>query len=896
MTAGGEDRHPLVGRDVELRALYGALTRARQGRAQVVVVEGEPGIGKSALLGTFVQGARLTGVRWLRCDEFAAGHAYGAADRLVGGEPLSGRSPVAAGRRVLGWFGERQDEEADVAVLVVDDAQWLDQASANALQFAVRRLRADRVLILVGRRAVPAAVGDLQADDPEATTLLRPARLDGASVCALARRVRGWDLGPELGDEVVTRTGGLPLFVTAVVRGAVDRDQLVSGTALPASAATAVGRLLESLEPPARRLVEATAVLAEPTSLVVLGQVAEVADPSAALTSAAVSGLVISDEHGDVACAHDLLSAAVRYGLSPARRRELHLRSATWTTGDRRLAHRTAASDRPNPLLVKELLAAAESARATLRYGTAAEHRLRAREVSPDVSERERLLVDALVEQVEAQELDRARELAPLVRRGPASSRRSLALGLLAAESGEVGSARTLLQESLDLASGAGDDMAATRAALAGAVLEVRLGDGVAALKLLDHAGGGSDPEIATDVLTTTGIALWLVGDPDRALSLLGSYAPTWAGTPWEADLLGVRGMVSLYAGRLPEALRDLDAAVSLLHLWRPSTNQSRIFALRSTTRFHVGDWDGAAVDAAAARALAEGPTQLWSAALALAVSVDVPAHRGRWEVAEDYLSRALTATPPVAQVSDVVASHAAGAALAREDYAEVLEVLDPLWSDAFLERRSRHGWLGPLIEARIVACAAVGRLTDAAEDLDRYEALVVRWPGGVTPPRMGWLRGMLAEARRKPRAARASYDSDLADQTMARYPFERAQVLLASGRLERMLGNRRLAIDRLTQARDVFARLRAQPYLERCTRELAACGLPSHLADPLALTTREDDVVALVLRGYSNKEVAAELFLTTRTVEYHLRNVYAKLGVSSRHELRRRRAAMLET
>ena len=155
MTAGGEDRHPLVGRDVELRALYGALTHARQGRAQVVVVEGEPGIGKSALLGTFVQGARLTGVRWLRCDEFAAGHAYGAADRLVGGEPLSGRSPVAAGRRVLGWFGERQDEEADVAVLVVDDAQWLDQASANALQFAVRRLRADRVLILVGRRAVP---------------------------------------------------------------------------------------------------------------------------------------------------------------------------------------------------------------------------------------------------------------------------------------------------------------------------------------------------------------------------------------------------------------------------------------------------------------------------------------------------------------------------------------------------------------------------------------------------------------------------------------------------------------------------------------------------------------------------------------------------------------------
>lgn len=83
---------------------------------------------------------------------------------------------------------------------------------------------------------------------------------------------------------------------------------------------------------------------------------------------------------------------------------------------------------------------------------------------------------------------------------------------------------------------------------------------------------------------------------------------------------------------------------------------------------------------------------------------------------------------------------------------------------------------------------------------------------------------------------------------------------------------------------------MRAVPYQQRCSADLAACGLPSHVADPLALTPREEDVVALVTRGFSNKQVAAELFLTVKTVEYHLRNIYAKLGVQSRHELRQRR------
>lgn len=84
--------------------------------------------------------------------------------------------------------------------------------------------------------------------------------------------------------------------------------------------------------------------------------------------------------------------------------------------------------------------------------------------------------------------------------------------------------------------------------------------------------------------------------------------------------------------------------------------------------------------------------------------------------------------------------------------------------------------------------------------------------------------------------------------------------------------------------------RLRAAPFLERSSDELAACGLHSNSADPLGLTQREQDVTALVVRGHTNKEVAAELFLTAKTVEYHLRNIYAKLGITSRRELRQLR------
>ncbi len=883
----------LAGREAETAVLDRVLAAARSGHPQLVVVEAEPGMGKSALLEGFVARHRDSAVRLVRCAEFEQSLEFGVAGLLLRDGGLSTSSGIDVGRRLLALLGDLQNDEG-VAVIAIDDEQWMDRASARALRFALRRLQADRVLMLVARRPTP--VWDIPMTEV-ARTMLRPGPLGPQAVRDLVRRLRAWELPADAVARLVERTGGVPLLVTAAVRGVDGPAQLESMAELPASVAVAASRMLSVVDNPARRLTEAAAVLAEPVDLVVLGRTAEVDDPSAALASAAAAGLVRVDGSGRVECAHVLLREAI-YGTLPlVRRRDLHARAAAGTTGDRNLAHRAAATDRPNPALVADLLAAATAARAALHYGQAATQRLRARAVSGDPAQRDRLVLQALTERVEALDLAGARELVPAAIDAPPSAERSLALGLLARESGQVGPARSWLRESLDLATAGADRTLVARAALAAAVLHVRLGEGAAATEVLARPAPVDDRELATDALATTALGLWQCGELGRALDLVGAVPVSRDGTPWEADLVAVRAMILLQAGRLRDALVDLDTAVRFAHLWRPSTNQSRIHLFRSTARFLLGDWDGASVDAAAARALAQGGAETWSAALALAGSVDVPAARGQWDVAARYLARAAEAAAslPAFAAGERVCSRAAALAAARDDPHGVLDAVAPVWSEELLHRLSLLRCSREVMQARIAALADLGRLAEAEAGLDRYEAVLHEFPEGPVPGRLGWLRGLVAEARGRPHVAREHYAIDLADTQLRQVPFLRAQLLLTSGRLERVLGNRREAIRRLGEARDILSRLRAEPALARCRAELLACGVQSPSTDPLALTPREEDVSALVARGCTNKEVAAELFLTVKTVEYHLRNIYTKLDITSRQQLRRLRRPVTE-
>ncbi len=877
-----------------MAALRRGLRETGLGRPEVVVVEGPAGIGKSALLAAFAENAKDTAqVTWLRCDQFEQDIPFSAAELLLD-EPITGTfSELEVGRRLLARLGGSRSG-AGMTILAVDDAHWMDAASARALRFALRRIRVEPVLAVIARRPGGPDVGLVVDEDPQATTVLRPAPLDRSAIDDLAIRMRGWNLSTGTVDRVLEQTGGSPLLISSVLTNAADQLQLETWKDVPASAADAAVRMLDSLPESSRRLVEAAAVLAEPADLVTLGGVAGVTGTAAGISAAAAAGLLTSD-HSGISAGHALLREAVYDSLPLDRRQELHDRAARWTSGDRRLGHRAAAVSRPDPALVAELVAAADAARASGRHDLAATCRLRARSISGDTAQRDALLFEALIDRVSAQDLGAADDLAEQAAELTPGPLRSLALGLLARERGRSGEAKRYLHEAIDAAPDPANQRVREQAAVAVGVLHLRRNEGALVLPTLDSVEV-DDPELAADAMTVRGLALWQIGDDRAALAHLDAVPISPAGSAREADLRAVRGVLRLLTGDRPDAVADLDRAISMFDLWRPATTHTGIFeinqpyAMRSLARASAGDWDGAVGDAAAARALIT-PGDAWSAVWPLGVSITIPANRGQWDIAGDHLAatRVEMSRVPYPQVVDWVARNESAIHTARGDHDAHLGLLEPLLTPDHLEQVTAfrsHRWILP---AWISTCIEVGRLAEADRELGRYAVLLGRWPGGLGPDRVGWLRGLLAQARGEPDAAREHFHSDLADPATSAFPFVHAQLLHTAGRLELAVGRRRAAITHLTAADDIFTRLGAFPFLERCRLDLAACGLRSPSADPRVLTEREEDVAALVRRGYTNKEVARELFVSPKAVEYHLRGIYSKLGITSRQELRGR-------
>ena len=214
-------------------------------------------------------------------------------------------------------------------------------------------------------------------------------------------------------------------------------------------------------------------------------------------------------------------------------------------------------------------------------------------------------------------------------------------------------------------------------------------------------------------------------------------------------------------------------------------------------------------------------------------------------------------------------------------------EPLDPWHDDAALDGRSRMYavlWRPLLAEGLIGS----GQAEQAAVVLDQLRA----GSGQVSyiQPALAWLDGWLAEQRDHPEEALRIYQ--LGEGTVStRSPVHTARLLLAHGRLLRRTGNRKDAVERLRRAHALFSALRAAPLLARTEAELAECHLSGGQAKKqsvLALTSRETEVAHLVGKGLSNPEIAAELFISRKAVEYHLGNIYAKCGVQGRQQLRR--------
>ena len=487
-----------VGRAGELAVLEAAAAAARRGQPQVVLVEGEGGAGKSSLLARFAAG--LVGAAVLRAggDEAELLLPYGVVGQLVvsargaGDRPgllaaeLSDRvDPLAVGADLLVWLGlccrGRQ-----MALVLVDDLHWADGLSARALLFAVRRLQADRVLVVAAARPGDLArlgegwlrflAGDYRAGR------VRLGGLGPEEVAALGRALGAGKLPRRAVSRLLEETGGNPLYCRAVLEEAAAGGADLGGGALPVprSLAGVVLARARALSPGARRLAEAAAVLGHHCELGAAAALADLADPVPALAEALAAG-ILAEEPGGAAAgigfSHLLVQRAVYEDLSPARRRRLHQRAAGLVDRDRALGHRVAAAIGPDDGLAAELEAAARQGRCHGRTAQAAAWLAQAAALSGQPEAADRRLLDALEILVAYGEVAQAEALAARVAAGP-DARRSWLLGTLDFLAGRTAAAEARLHEAWQAHDQARDAFAGGAAATRLAMLCLARGPG----------------------------------------------------------------------------------------------------------------------------------------------------------------------------------------------------------------------------------------------------------------------------------------------------------------------------------------------------------------------------------------------------------------------------------
>ena len=306
----------------------------------------------------------------------------------------------------------------------------------------------------------------------------------------------------------------------------------------------------------------------------------------------------------------------------------------------------------------------------------------------------------------------------------------------------------------------------------------------------------------------------------------------------------------------------------------------------------YIGDWDEAAVNAHLALSLLPDERRVWVEAQAHAVLATLLASRGEWDRAEAHLAHARTAAGQWGTFEAVYTALFAEAALARargehRKLADALSLMTRNGDTTGMNVITMLTWWPVLIGALL----DLDEPDSAAEHLDRLEQAAETHRLEMHG-RIGALRARLALARGDTAGARAGFAFAVGAIGGADPQLDRALVHHEYGRMLRAVGDRRAAVAQLGIAQQMLTQLGAEPYLVRVAADLERFGAGSaapagEARSPLALTEREEDVVALVAKGLTNREVATELYVSAKAVEYHLRNIFGKLGISSRRELR---------
>jgi ATP/maltotriose-dependent transcriptional regulator MalT len=918
--------HGFVGRQPELATLRRRLAAARAGDPQVVQVQGPPGIGKTALLSHFLAdpGSGVPPVV-LRAggEETEVLLAYGVVDQLarsagppgaelvrsVGASSASFDDAVAVGSRLLDLLGVL---EADApVVLVVDDVHWVDQPSLRALVFALRRLVADPVLVLL-------AVRDTEVPEvPESLHRI----LAGPRGSVLPLRGLGeedlQDLGAELGfgrlaapaaERLRSGTQGNPLYARAVLEEFPPGEWEPGDRPLPSprSFRRLVRRRYEQCGADTRRLLDAAAVLGPRSPLPLVADLAEVADPVSAVDEAAGCELLAppaAQLPWALTFPHPLVRSALLDALGPARRTALHAAAAELVDDESvALRHRVAAAPARDAVLSADLARFAEREARRQAWPSAVAHLMEAARLAPVRDDEHRMLLRAVSWLLQTGDAATAETCAGSIRALPSSPLRDSVLGSLAMARGELAVAEAFLSSAWQLCGPDTDPEVVAAIALQYGVHRYGRLDAAGAVEWCRRALERTAKGTATRLTAQTYLA--------HALAYSGRIAEAFAATsdadgdPDDAGFgwlqpRSARGMLRLVEGDLPGARADLAAVATTARSLGVLNTAAYAFASLSRADYLAGEWDDAVLHAGQAIAVNDESQHGFTQAMVFSIAALVPSARGEWAEAEAVLAGP-GAAPPGDYERSVLALAVSRARLAesRGDPEAVLAALRPVPDFPVRDAVDEPGfwsWADLYAEALV----ATGRVAEADALLVPHEERAAQRGRHTAVARLARARGRVEAAARRPDRAEAAFTAALAAAHRAGYPFERARVELAAGSFLRRAGQRRRAAELLIAAERTFAALGAGPWAERCGTELSGTGLhpaPRHDRDRTVLTSQELVVARLAADGRTNREIAGELVVSVKTVEYHLRNVFQKLGITRRRQLSARLAELPTT
>jgi DNA-binding CsgD family transcriptional regulator len=901
----------LLGRRREREVLTRLLEAARGGDGGVLVVHGEPGVGKTALLDWLVEEGRqmrvlrTVGVEGEMELPFAAlqqlySPVLDRSERLPGPQRDALRvafglsagqapNPFLVGLAALGLLSEATEERP--LLCVVDDSQWLDRASARALAFVARRLLAERIALVFTAREV----GDALTGLPE----LRVEPLGHRDARTLLESVLPARLDEDVLDRIVLETHGNPLALLELPRG-LTPIELAGGFGLPAAVPLSASieesftRRLARLPDDACRLLLIAA--ADPTG-----------DPAVVWRAARQLG--IPESVAETVEAEDLLELGVRlvfrhplvrsavYGAAgPPERRAAHRALANATDPkidpDRRAWHRAQAASMPDEDVAEELERSAGRAQARGGLAAVAAFLERAAALTPQAARRARRLLAAAGAKRDAGALDAALELLAGVDAGLldelGQARIDLLRGQIALEQRRGGDAGRLFLSAAKRFEPVDPERARETylEALAGAMssdVEV-VGGAPAVAEAARAAPTGAAPPRTVDVLLDA-----------FAIRLTEGYAAAAPTLARSLELLLAMNVSNEDVGRRLSLSSSRNGNIVALEMWddealhRLAARQVQVardagalvdlqFALSFLARSHMlaGDLSAATLTIDETRLLAEatGNPGLVNAPMILAA----------WRGHEPEASELIQATAEEAAARRWTSHNYARSVLsnglgrhdaAREAAWEAFQP-DPVGYGSLLvpelaEAASRTADR-PLLEF------ALAWLTERTRVIDS------EWAIGIEAR----VRALLSEGE----IAESLYRESITHLARTRVRLELARTHLLYGEWLRRERRRLDAREQLRTALDMFKGMGTEAFASRAERELLATGARARkrTVDTLdQLTPQEEQIARLAASGATNREIAAQLFITQSTVEYHLRKAFRKLDVKSRTQLAHR-------